>query len=61
MRRDGGDIAAAEPDIKSVETSRGSSQNFVRPIISSRMIAALLTKMSSRPCSLRIWSNSAFT
>ena len=34
-------------------TLTGSSQNFVRPIISSRMIAALLTRMSTRPVSCR--------
>ena len=39
----------------------GSSQNLVRPIISSRMMAALLTKMSNRPCSRSICTNNAFT
>ena len=32
-------------------TLMGSSQKRVRPIISSRMIAALFTRMSSLPCS----------
>ena len=41
-------------------TLMGSSQNRVGPIISSRMIAALLTRMSSLPCSARTRSNSAF-